>query len=92
MPVETVAIVSTGLVIVGAVAVVEALFGIGGDAGSATAADVARMIIGTEGCGHVGVANDIAATMGSAGVAGLPSAIIELFATSTDVRFIKEAL
>jgi hypothetical protein len=92
MPIKTVAIVGAGLVAVGAVAVVEALFRLGGDARCATAADVARMIVGAEGCCHIGVANDGTASMRSAGLSGLSGAVVELFAASTDVRLIEEAL
>ena len=92
MPLIAVAIVCAGLVGVGAVGVVEALFGVRRDARGAAAADVARVVVRADRCGGVRVADDGAAAVGSAGITGLPGAIVELLAAAADVRLIKEAL
>ena len=92
LAVKAIAVVIAGLVAVDTVGLVEALFGVGGDSGSAAATDIARMVIGAEGRGGFGVADNGTALMRSADLAGLSGGVVEFFAAAADIRFIKEAL
>ena len=91
MPLGAITIVRAGLVQVDAVGVVEALFGVGRDARRTAAAGVARMIIRTDRCRGVGIADDGAAFVGATGFAGQTLGGIKFFAAAADIGFVKEA-
>lgn len=91
MTLDAITIIRAGLVQVGAVGVIEALLGISGDARRAATTGVAWVVIRTDRCRGVGIADDGSAFVGATGFAWHARGGIKFLAATADIRFIKEA-